>query len=162
MVTTIYAITREVDDYDSYPCPIGYVTDESLANELVFKFTEFNKIAQLLTNKFYEILESVELEEPTSKIIPITKWKSGIAQDDITLEMRSERDRILKHNSDMREEWSAYREKKSLIGKELVNEYIETLHSEYDEDFMKYLRENICNYYQVNRWIYTWRKIDKI
>lgn len=117
------------DGYDRNTL-IGYVTSEQDAVELVANLNNRHKEAEILKKKIYEyecILINIEHEKHEEcPIYP--KWKQGIHQDEITIEMRKERNRII----ELQNEVHKRNNEKDRIRREKIESlkqaYIDSLH----------------------------------
>ncbi len=100
----VYLIEKVDEFYENCRTPLGFALTEQEVKERVNKLEDRKKCINEWIKKVYN-LEKVmdDSEVPVYKDIP--NWKAGIKQDEITTEMREERDSIKAHNKKLKEEF---------------------------------------------------------
>lgn len=162
----IYVISECWDDYDSSPNPIGYVTTEAEAEDIVAKLREYNTVATGLNTEFWDIRKNIINDVAVTlekKAIP--KWAAGIAATEISKEMRAERDAIIAHNNEVVEESRRVGVRRRELETEAVAKYVGIIADQYDASFMKYLRDRMGNGIYVGsvlRLIYSYDEVPKM
>ncbi len=98
----VYLIEKVDEFYENCRTPLGFALTEQEVKERVNKLEDRKKCINEWIKKVYN-LEKVmdDSEVPVYKDIP--NWKAGIKQDEITTEMREERDSIKAHNKKLKE-----------------------------------------------------------
>ena len=113
----MYLIEFLPDDYEP-SWTISYTEHELTAETYCDKWNMIQKIANVYYNRFNDETheEYKDVSEATWNQIDVPKWKAGIHQDEITVEMRSERtrikalnERIEERNSRITERWERVR-----------------------------------------------------
>lgn len=96
---SIFIIRAISSDYDVSPWAIGWVETKEQAIEMSKHMNEVRELTEKYRNKIWDyrlhLYDTVPREE-LEHIPSYPKWPAGIAQKDITPEMREERDRIKK------------------------------------------------------------------
>jgi hypothetical protein len=108
----MYLVYARPEEHYESEVLIGYAKSELEAQKSCEKLTKMYKVYQEVKEKAMALANTIEMEE-TEKTLDVPRWKAGIAQKDITAEMREERDSIRAKNL------------------------------KYDEDTMEYLRKYI-------------------
>ena len=96
---TIYVIEANFSDYESCPEIVGWVETKDLAEKKVQEMNKNLEIAKEYNDKIWDYRDSIRntIEKEQNEIVPqFPKWKAGIHQNEITKEMRDERNRIQK------------------------------------------------------------------
>ena len=156
----IFLIEKNCSDWESVPEVIGFVLTEELAVEKTDHLNFLEKEVKSLISKVDEYRKNViylELPVPTYINSPqYPKWMAGISQNDITPQMREERESIKKLqesnskiNSMLANEWD---EKK----KQMENKFIEELNV--DPEILSHMKI-YGNDYVSN---FTYRSIEEI
>lgn len=158
----IYIIFRNFDDYDLRPYAIGFAESEDSASALCVKFDSYQETSKEVGERASEVAkpfwdEDLELESGSDW----PRWRQGINQKDITVEMREERNSIQEENKRVGERNSVKTEDRNKRMKKAVSEFIDGLG--YDEELMTYIRKMVedtggCSYLLP----YTKQKINKL
>lgn len=141
---TIYLIYDNPSDYESWPSVIGFTLTEEAAKEKVEELTkeyiEANEWIEKMHAKRKEFRDSIpELEY--EKDLKIPRWPAGMKQEDITVEMRKERENIQGKNEMINSRNSKrYNERHKAENEyvtELWNSIPKNLESYFDKDTMR-------------------------
>lgn len=127
---TIFVIRAISSDYDISPWPVGWVETKE---EAIEKAKHMNEVHELTVkyrdkiwdyrNSLYDTLPKEELEHIPS----YPKWPAGIAQKDITKEMRDERDSIKKLQDEIGERNGVKNKKRHDEIERLTQEFVNSL-----------------------------------
>lgn len=138
----VFIILKNVDDWRYGPYAIGFTDSKESAEAICSKLDSYHTTAKEVGKKVREILKPIydeELNLESQEIWP--KWPAGIAQKDITHEMRAEREEIQKANKEKADRNSAkFAEHRARINSAVV-EFINKL--DYDADLMEYIRKHV-------------------
>jgi len=162
METKIYVIEANFSDYESCPSIVGWVETKELAENKTQEMNknleiamEFNKEIWAYRNSLYNTIEKEQDE-----VVPsFPKWKAGIHMNEITKEMRDERNRIQKEAEEIMKR-NSERDKRfrdKLDSK--VKEFIDSLNI--NEDIMRNIDQPGKGYYQDPN-NYSWCEIEKL
>jgi hypothetical protein len=141
---------------------LGYMTSEESAIKKVARLNELHEQAKIFRTNILNYISAIiepsvpDVDYEEGPILP--KWKSGIHMNEVTEEMRSERNRI----QALRNEASKIYFEKSRIRTEqvdkLTQEYIESLNIPHD--VMKMVDIKSWGSYSVSR--YEYKKIEEL
>ena len=153
----IFLIYTQPEDHWEHGVLLGFTETEEEAIAVCARKKQIYDIYKEVSKYVRENVGKDIVEGETKSSIDVPKWKAGIAQKDITVEMRAERDAIHAQNEEINNYNSKiYREFREAREK-AKSDYIDTL--EYDEDTMKYLRKYILDStYGVYLQGYTYEK----
>jgi len=127
---SIFIIRSITNDYDCENGIVGWVETKEQAIEKTNYMNEVHELAQKYKEKIWEHrqhLYDIVPKEETETEPSYPKWPAGIAQKDITQEMRDERERIKKLQSEIRERNNVKYEKRGTEISKLSQEFIDSL-----------------------------------
>lgn len=134
-MNNIFIINRvfyDSDDGNNKTTLIGYVLTEDLAIQKVADLNRLHELAVIIEDKLVKYLTEViipSLEVTQYEVIPqYPKWKDGIHQNEITVEMRDERNRIIKLQEEVTQRNNEKSRAKEEKVKKLKQDYIDSLH----------------------------------
>ena len=138
----VFIIFKNFNDWDSEPYAIGFTDSKESAEAICSKLDSYHATAREVGEKAREVVKPIYDEDlglESQENWP--KWPSGIAQKDITDEMRAEREAIHKANKEKGERNSAkFAEQRARINSAVI-EFVDGL--DYDEDLMKYIKKHV-------------------
>ena len=115
---------------------LGYVTSEEVAIKKVARLNMLHKEATVLSEKISEqlfnIIEPSIAPEEMEEYPQYPKWRPGIPQNEITEEMRAERDRIVQIQVEIRERHRQIESIRREKVEKLKQEYIDSLNISLD------------------------------
>ena len=158
----IFIIFRNFDDYESQSYAIGFVDSKESAEAVCRKLDGYQRISKEAGERAIEIAkpfydEELNLESPSNW----PKWKEGISQKDITVEMRAERDAIKEKNKKIEDRNRIKSNERRERIENAVDEFINGL--DYNEEIVEYVKKMVsktggCSYLLP----YTYQEIKKL
>lgn len=124
---SIFVIRAISSDYDVESWSWGWVETKEWAIDMVKHLDDVLKLAESFRSKIWEyrdrvIIPSVPVDE-TEPVPSYPKWRAGIPQSEITVEMRDERERIKKLASEIEKRNGEKHKKRWDEIERLTNEY---------------------------------------
>ena len=130
-----YLILMKYEDSEGLPAwkNVGVSLDPAIANRIAVEFNKHNERMTKIAERYYEYYESVmseafdEIQSKYEKPIRIPRWEAGLGENDITKEMREEREEITKRNDVISKRNDVVHQKCMKVVREKLKEFAKSI-----------------------------------
>lgn len=142
----VFLIYKNYSDYESCPEVIGFKHTSLEAEDIVSKLkAEYKKAYDFMWEVIYPAQKAYDAahETPHQVLEDIPRWPAGIAEKDITVEMRSERNEIKAKNEEKRKFNMAAMEEHQKVKLVALMPLFDSLEKEFVEKWFDFSRDYI-------------------